>query len=322
MMNLKFYAIIALSSFTAMIYLPNSLSNVDIQPELKFVEDKGYLETLRNHLEAEIAAEEKPKSFFDYSFKDLLELMSLKPRVKEELPLPSLILKYVEVKLRKTLQSEDSSKNINSAFCGLALGLFTYQVIYTVLEYAITYVVSTVYKAFVKLILMAKLGAFKVRRIIAKIFQAPCIFGKSLVKAVGIYILNTILVICSIVSRAFCSMCFFISRIFANDTPDLNAAYGNIVTNEQNEIILTDSENDQSIDTNEQNEGALPESASGDDEYMLQKKPRAKYISKLKKINGKDIKKNDADFYNYMYRYAGNYGSKIPRLNSMKEQLF
>ena len=129
---MKFYAIIAISSFTAMICLPNSLNNVDIQPQVKYVEDKGYLETLRNHLEAEIAAEEKPKSFFDYSFKDLLELMSLKPRVKEELPLPSLILKYVEVKLRKTLQSEDSSKNINSAFCGLALGLFTYQVIYTV----------------------------------------------------------------------------------------------------------------------------------------------------------------------------------------------
>ena len=130
MMNLKFYAIIALSSFTAMIYLPNSLSNVDIQPELKLVEDKGYLETLRNHLEAEIAAEEKPKSFFDYSFKDLLDFMNTELKVKKELPLQTLILKYVEIKLRKTLQSEDSSKNINSALFGLALGLFTFQVFY------------------------------------------------------------------------------------------------------------------------------------------------------------------------------------------------
>ena len=127
---MKFYAIIAISSFTAMIYLPNSLSNVDIQPELKLVEDKGYLETLRNHLEAEIAAEEKPKSFFDYSFKDLLDLMNTEPKVKKELPLQTLILKYVEIKLRKTLQSEDSSKNINSALCGLALGLITFQVFY------------------------------------------------------------------------------------------------------------------------------------------------------------------------------------------------
>merc|ERR1719317_1810485 len=113
-----------------------------------------------------------------------------------------------------------------------------------------------------KLILMAKLGAYKVRRILAKIIQAPCIFGKSLVKTVGTYILNGILIMCSIVSRAFCSMCFFISRIFANDTLDLNATYGNIVTNEQNEIILTDSENEQSIDTKEQNEIVLSESAS------------------------------------------------------------
>ena len=130
MINLKFYAIIALSSFTAMIYLPNSLSNVDIQPELKLVEDKGYLETLRNHLEAEIAAEEKPKSFFDYSFKDLLDFMNTEPKVNKELPLQTLILKYVEIKLRKTIQSKDSSKNINSALCGLALGLFTFQVFY------------------------------------------------------------------------------------------------------------------------------------------------------------------------------------------------
>ena len=130
MMNLKFYAIIALSSFTAMIYLPNSLSNVDIQPELKFVEDKGYLETLRDTLEAEIAADEKPKSILDYSFKDLLDFMNTEPKVKIELPLQTLILKYVEIKLRKTLQSEDSSKNINSALCGLALGLFTFQIFY------------------------------------------------------------------------------------------------------------------------------------------------------------------------------------------------
>ena len=127
---MKFYAIIAISSFTAMICLPNSLNNVDIQPQVKYVEDKGYLETLRNHLEAEIAAEEKPKSFFDYSFKDLLDFMNTETKVKKELPLQTLILKFVEIKLRKTLQSEDSSKNINSALCGLALGLITFQVFY------------------------------------------------------------------------------------------------------------------------------------------------------------------------------------------------
>ena len=131
-MNLKFYAILAISRFTDMMYLPNSLSNVDTQSEVKFVKDKGYLETLRNHLEAEIAAEEKPKSVFDYSLKNLLDLVNTKPIVKEELPLPTLILKYFEIKLRKTLQSEDSSKNINSALCGLALGLSTFQIISTV----------------------------------------------------------------------------------------------------------------------------------------------------------------------------------------------
>ena len=132
MMNLEFYAIMAITSFTAMINLPNNLSNVGTQTEVKFVKDKGYLETLRNHLEAEIAAEEKPKSVFDYSLKNLLDLVNTKPIVKEELPLPTLILKYVEIKLRKTLQSEDSSKNINSDLCGLALTLFTFQIISTV----------------------------------------------------------------------------------------------------------------------------------------------------------------------------------------------
>ena len=129
-MNLKFYAILAVTSFTVMIYLPINFSIDNTQTEVKFVEDKGYLETLRNHLEAEIAAEEKPKSFFDYSFKDLLDFMNTEPKVKKELPLQTLILKYVEIKLRKTIQSKDSSKNINSALCGLALGLFTFQIFY------------------------------------------------------------------------------------------------------------------------------------------------------------------------------------------------
>ena len=95
------------------------------------------------------------------------------------------------------------------------------------LEYAITYVVSTVYKAFLKLILMAKLGAYKVWRILAKILKAPCIFGKSFVKTCGIYFLNAILIMCSIVIGTFCSMSFFISRIFANDTVSFSAIYFN-----------------------------------------------------------------------------------------------
>ena len=74
-----------------------------------------------------------------------------------------------------------------------------------------------------KVILMAKLGAYKVRRILAKILNAPCILGKSLIKTVGIYFLNAILIMCSIVIGTFCSMSFFISRIFANDTVSFSA---------------------------------------------------------------------------------------------------
>ena len=64
------------------------------------------------------------------------------------------------------------------------------------------------------------------------------------------------------------------------------------------------------------------ESQTKDDGNLLQKKPTAKYASKLKKINGKDIKPKDAAFWSFVYKSAGKYGSKIPRLNALNEELF
>ena len=64
------------------------------------------------------------------------------------------------------------------------------------------------------------------------------------------------------------------------------------------------------------------ESQTKKDENLLQKKPTAKYASKLKKINGKDIKPKNAAFWSFVYKSAGKYGSKIPRLNALNKDLF
>ena len=114
-------------SIISMKNLPSNLSSVNKQTEATVIEDKGYLEALRDSLEAEIVAHEQQKSFYDYSLKDVLTMLNTKPKVKKQLPLPTLFLKVFDIKLKKALQSEDS--NLKSALFGVALGLSTFQII-------------------------------------------------------------------------------------------------------------------------------------------------------------------------------------------------
>ena len=121
----------ALMSIISMKNLPSNLSSVNKQTEATVIEDKGYLEALRDSLEAEIVAHEQQKSFYDYSLKDVLTMLNTKPKVKKQLPLPTLMLKVLEIKIKKSLRSEDSIENLKSALFGVALGLSTFQIIST-----------------------------------------------------------------------------------------------------------------------------------------------------------------------------------------------
>ena len=129
-MNQKLLAFLAIVSFSANYIMQGGLKTDD-KPQIIVKDDATYIDSFREYLESQIEEDKKtPKSFYDYTIKDIACMFTPTQKDPKELPLSTLLQKVFQIKLKKLNESFSYSEDYDSALTGVAIGFITFQIIY------------------------------------------------------------------------------------------------------------------------------------------------------------------------------------------------